>query len=186
MDAKKLATFEDLLSVPEDQRAELINGEIIYNALPTVQRHGIAQGELRGILHPLSRRGGGGDGGWWIVTEAGVRYSAHDACVHDLAGWKRQRMPEPLDDVYVTLTPDWVCEIPSPSNRNHDLVRKKAILHKAQVPYYWVIDLADKILAVHRWHADGYLNIANCVAGDRVKLAPFEEVEVDVSYLMGD
>lgn len=186
MDAKKLATVEDLLLVPEDQRVELINGEVIYHSQP-LPRHGRAQAALGGLLNPFDRKGGGdGPGGWWILTEAGVRYSVHTACIHDLAGWRRERMPELLDEHYVPIIPDWVCEILSPSNRSHDLVRKKAILHQAQVPHYWIIDPIDKTISVHRWQSDGYVNIINCVAGERVKLPPFEAVEVDVSYLLGE
>jgi Uma2 family endonuclease len=186
MDAKKLATMDDLLSLPDEQRAELINGELIYHSQP-LPRHGSAQRAVGSALDLFHRKGGGdGPGGWWILTEAGVRYSVRNACIHDLAGWRRERMPELLDEHYVPVIPDWVCEILSPSNRSHDLVRKKAILHQAQVPYYWIIDPSDKIISVHRWQADGYVNTINGVAGERVKLPPFAEVEIDVSYLLGD
>src|SRR5262245_4817238 len=98
MDAKKFATFEDLLAVPASQRAELINGELIYHAQPS-QRHGQAQRSLGSILDPFGRKGGGGGpGGWWIVTEAGVRYAPSTACRHDLAGWKRECLPALLDE----------------------------------------------------------------------------------------
>jgi len=186
MDAKKFATIDDLLSVPEEHRAELINGDLIYHGQAS-PRHGKAQRTLGGILDPFDRKGGtGGPGGWWILTEAGVRYSLRTACRHDLAGWKRDRLPLLPDDEYVSIIPDWVCEILSPSNRNNDLVHKKAVLHQAQVPHYWIIDPNDKTISVHRWAEAGYINIANCVAGQRAKLEPFEAVEVDIAYLLGD
>jgi Uma2 family endonuclease len=119
------ATIEDLLAVPESQRAELINGDLIYHPQP-FPRHGQAQRSLGSILGPFGRKSGEeGPGGWWILTEAGVRYATNAACRHDLAGWKRERLPMLLDDEYVSVTPDWVCEILSPSNRSNDLVRKK-------------------------------------------------------------
>lgn len=186
MDARKFATFEDLLAVPETQRAELINGELVYHAQAS-QRHGQAQRALGSVLDPFARKaGGGGPGGWWIVTEAGVRYASNIACRHDLAGWRRERLPELLEDEYVSVTPDWVCEILSSSNRSNDLVRKKAILHRARVPHYWTIDPSDKIISVHRWTEDGYANVANCEAGERVRLELFEAVEIDISHLLGE
>ena len=186
MDAKKLATVEDLLSIPEDQRAELINGELIHHGQASF-RHGQAQRSLGVVLDPFGRKGGGdGPGGWWIVTEAGVRYSPYTACRHDLAGWKRTRLPVPPDEEYVSVTPDWVCEILSPSNRSNDLVRKKAVLHQAQVPHYWIVDPTDKTISVHRWAEAGYINVANCLAGERARLEPFEAIEVDISYLLGE
>ena len=34
-----------------------------------------------------------------------------DILVPDLAGWRRERMPDYPDVAYFTLAPDWVCEI---------------------------------------------------------------------------
>ena len=185
--AKKLATVEDLLSIPEEKRVELMDGEIIYHGQP-LQRHGASQGNLGAILNPFARRdgGSGGPGGWWIVVEAGVRYGIHTACRHDLAGWRRGRLPELLDEEYVSVTPDWVCEILSPSNRKHDLVRKKAILHRAKTPHYWIVDPEEKTVSVLRWHEDGYLSVSDAGVGDKARLEPFEAIEIDVSALFGE
>jgi Uma2 family endonuclease len=185
MDAKKLYTIDDLVALPESQPAELIHGELIIYGQPSL-RHGKAQRSLGSLLDPFDRKGDGhGPGGWWIITEAGVRYSPNTACRHDLAGWKRERLPTLLDEEYVSTMPDWVCEILSSSNRSNDLVRKKAILHQARVPHYWTLDPSDKIISVHRWAEAGYVNIANCEAGERARLEPFEVIEVDISYLLG-
>jgi Uma2 family endonuclease len=95
-------------------------------------------------------------------------------------------MPVLPDEEYVSIVPDWVCEILSPSNRNNDLVHKKAVLHQARVPHYWIIESNDKTISVHRWAEAGYINVANCVAGDRGRLEPLAAVEVDISYLLGE
>ena len=47
--------------------------------------------------------------------------------VPDLAGWRRERMPEYPDTAYVTLAPDWVCEALSASTRKVDLHEKRPI-----------------------------------------------------------
>ena len=44
--------------------------------------------------------------------------------VPDLAGWRRERIPDYPDTAYVTLAPDWVCEVLSASTRRHDLHEK--------------------------------------------------------------
>ena len=37
------------------------------------------------------------------------------------------------------LFPDWVCEILSTNKRN-DLVRKKRVYHRHELPHYWILD----------------------------------------------
>jgi hypothetical protein len=38
-----------------------------------------------------------------------------DVLVPDMAGWRRERVPEMPDTVGFTLPPDWACEVLSPS-----------------------------------------------------------------------
>ena len=48
-----------------------------------------------------------------IVDEPQI-HLGEDIVVPDIAGWRRERMPVPPDVAYVTLAPDWVCEVLSP------------------------------------------------------------------------
>ena len=47
-----------------------------------------------------------------------------DVFVPDLAGWRRERLPKTPNAPALTLAPDWVCEILSPSTERLDRVRK--------------------------------------------------------------
>lgn len=59
-------------------------------------------------------QGRGGPGGWVLLPEPELHLSG-EALVPDMAGWRRERMPEmPLVPAF-TLVPDWVCEVRSPS-----------------------------------------------------------------------
>ena len=57
----------------------------------------------------------------------------------DVTGWRRDRVPEGSGGVPVMVRPDWVCEILS-SNKRNDLVKKKRVYHRHQVPHYWIVD----------------------------------------------
>jgi Uma2 family endonuclease len=59
---------------------------------------------------------------WWILTEVSVAYDAHECPSHDLAGWRRVRLPRPPDGV-IEIDPDWVCEIVSPGHEGKDTVQ---------------------------------------------------------------
>ena len=60
--------------------------------------------------------GQGGPGGWWIIDEPEL-HLGDDVLVPDIAGWRRARMPTYPETAYFTLSPDWVCEVLSPSTR---------------------------------------------------------------------
>ena len=86
----------------------------------------------------------------------------------------------------MTLRPDWICEIVSESNRATDTVKKLRRYHQSGVPYYWILDQVDRTLTVHRHTNDGYLVGLRAEAHERVRAAPFEELELHVAMLLGD
>ena len=75
---------------------------------------------LGGELDPPFHRGQGGPGGWWIIFEPEL-HLGEEILVPDLAGWRRERMPELPESAYFTLAPDWACEVLAPSTRKLDL-----------------------------------------------------------------
>lgn len=179
-------TVADWLALPDDARIELIDGEFVEKAAPTFD-HGRAQGHTAGAISgPFDRRtdGPGGPGGWWIATEVDVLLDGR-GYRPDLAGWRRERSPEPPNDRPVTLRPDWICEIVSDSNRTTDTVVKLRRYHQAGVPHYWILDQVDRTLTVYRHTADGYLVALRADASERVRAEPFAAIELAVSVLLG-
>ena len=81
----------------------------------------------------------GGPGGWWIIFEPELHLS-EDILVPDLAGWRRERMPEYPESAYATLAPDWICEVLSNSTRRLDLHEKRPIYAREGVPDLWLVD----------------------------------------------
>jgi hypothetical protein len=124
--AKKLATYDDLLALPEDVKAEVIHGVLVKPPAP-LPRHSSVQRKLaRYVGGPFDDDdGAGGPGGWWILLEVDVRLGLHDIVRPDLAGWRRERLPDPWDTRPIDVVPDWICEIVSPSNAGTDRVTKR-------------------------------------------------------------
>ena len=75
-----------------------------------------------------------GPGGWWVIDEPEL-HLADEVLVPNLAGWRREHMPEYPDAAYFGLTPDWTCEILSPSTRRVDLQEKRPIYAREGVPH---------------------------------------------------
>lgn len=181
------ATFADLENLGDEVRAEIIGGEIVEKAFPTME-HGRAQSALGGyIRRRFDRRSGGRwPGGWWIGTEVDVEYEAHELYRHDVVGWRRSRVPECPKGRPVQARPDWVCEILSPSNEKRDLVDKMRTLQASEVPHYWILNPEERVLVVYRHSDAGYVVVATATSGETVRAEPFEDIELRVGVLFGD
>ena len=122
--ARKLATYDDLLRLGDETRVEFVGGDIVARTAP-LARHSNAQRALgRFIGGPFhDDHGFGGPGGWWIFLDVDVRFTAHDVVRPDVAGWRRERLPQP-NVRPIDVVPDWVCEVLSPSTAARDRVYK--------------------------------------------------------------
>jgi Uma2 family endonuclease len=180
------ATLEDLFAIPEEERRhELIEGAITEKGAATGE-HGGAQFTLSAWIGPFRRRPGGRwPGGWWFVTEVEIFFDAKNTLRPDVTGWRRERVPEQPRGTPVRIRPDWVCEVLS-TNRRNDLVKKKRVYHRHQVPHYWIIDPAEETLTVNRWTPDGYIEILAAERGEEVRAEPFDAIPLKVGFLFGD
>lgn len=181
--ARKLMTVDDLEQL-EDDRAEVIGGELVREAM-TSFAHGDAQLSIGAELKTRFRDGEDGRPRWWFASEVTVIYSVNDGFRHDLAGWRKDRVAARPSGRKVTLGPDWVCEILS-TNKRKDLVDKRSTLHRHGVPHYWIVDPEGQVLTVLRHSAEGYVVATVACPGDRARLEPFDAVELDVTKLFGD
>ena len=170
------ATVADLLALPEADRYEIVDGELVPKEGAS-GRHGEAQLSLAVMLQQFRRGGGrgGGPGGWLFGSEVLIQFDEDQVRRPDVAGWRRARLPAMPAEVPITLIPDWVCEVLS-TNRADDLVAKMRVYHQSQVPHYWVIDPEAETLAVYRWHQDGYLHLLGAQKGERVRAEPFDAI----------
>lgn len=176
--ARGLATAADL----EDEREEVVCGEIMRKASPSFE-HGDVQGTIFGRL--LGFRGHGNPGGWWMGTEVEIELAPHEVYLPDIAGWRIERVPERPRGRPVRVAPNWVCEILSPSTASRDLGHKLQTYHLARVGHYWVAEPFNQTLTVYRWHEAGYVVAMSAGAGERVRLEPFEAVELDLDDIFG-
>jgi Uma2 family endonuclease len=182
--APKRATYDDLLALPEDVRAEVIAGQIDTAPSP-LPEHSRALGSLALLVGgPFDQgHGRGGPGGWWILAEIDVRFSRHDVVRPDVSGWRRERLPEPWGTRPIDVVPDWICEIISPSNAAHDRVTKAALYAKHGVAFYWLVDPAERVLEVFKLGDGFWIRLGSYDDSARVRVAPFEDVELEVAML---
>lgn len=183
---KAPATLADWLALPGDARAELIRGVLSERAL-TGPRHGRVMARLgSAVTRRFDRKTGGRwPGGWWIVVDVAVQFG-EEVYLPDLAGWRRERCATFPADRPVTVRPDWVCEILSPSNARTDRVEKLRTYHRCEVPHYWLIDPEEQTLTVLRHSPSGYVVALTASADELVKAEPFDAMEFPLRNLFAD
>lgn len=173
--ARKKATYEDLLAVPAPLVAEIIHGTLTTMPRPAV-RHALASFRLTGELHGLRSHG-------WIFLKAAELHLGEEILVPDLAAWRRERLPELPDEAFITLAPDWVCEVLSPSTEVSDRADKLPIYAENHVANVWLLDPALKTLEVFRLDGATYRLLHTSKDDQRVRAEPFEALELDLSVL---
>ncbi len=182
--ARRKATYEDLLAAPEHMVAEIIDGELYTQPRPA-SRHALASSVLGSELGERFHRGRGGPGGWWILDEPEL-HRPPDVVVSDIAGWRRETMPEFPDQAYFSLAPDWVCEVLSPSTEKIDRALKLPIYSRARVHHVWLVNPIARILEVLRLGDDAEWRIRAVHEGNAVVRAePFEAIELELAALWG-
>ena len=102
--------------------------------------------------------------------------AASSTLVPDLAGWRRERMPELPESAYFTLAPDWACEVLSPSTRKLDLQRKRPIYARESVKHLWLIDPLDCTLEAFELHQGCWLLIASAQDEEPISIRPFDAI----------
>jgi len=180
--APRLATYADLLALPDDVRAEVIDGEVVVAPSPSPLHQDTVGGILSELRFPF-QRGRGGPGGWWLILDVDVAFGPHEVLRPDIAGWRRERVPALPAERPVKTTPDWVCEALSPGTAARDQGDKRAIYQRSNIPWYWIVDPINRSLQVYRLTSEGYL--LDTSVGDRglARLRPFDAVELELEAL---
>jgi Uma2 family endonuclease len=177
----KPATYEDVLASPPHVVAEIVAGVLYQSPRPALP-HAMAASVVGGELGPPFTRGRGGPGGWIILDEPEVHLGA-DIVVPDVGGWRRQTLPELPEAAYLTVRPDWVCEVSSPSTRAMDRGPKLEVYQRERVGHVWLIEPLDKLLEVLELDGDAYRIIQRVVGEAPARLKPFDAIEFDVAAL---
>jgi len=183
VEAAKLKTVDDLL-ITQGERVELVNGEVVKRPMARSE-HALVQAGLSDEVSPFKRKGG--IGGWWIMTEVSVRYSENHCPTHDLAGWRKERLPARPSGI-MELLPDWVCEITSPGHERKDLFTHFMALQRYGVPFYWVISPEDKTLIAYQLVGEHYhvvfsMECTSLEQANAVRIPPFEESGINLGYV---
>lgn len=173
--------YERLCALPENLTGEILGGRLHTQPRPS-GRHGLAEAALNvRIGGPFGL--GDNPGGWWILPEPEVHFLRdREVAVPDLAGWRRERLPNLPDDHRFEVVPDWVCEILSPGTQQKDRAVKLPLYARYGVPYAWLVDPLARTLEVYERREGGWFLLATLRDAEPVRLPPFDAV----AFSLGD
>jgi Uma2 family endonuclease len=177
------AAFE---AAPEEMVAEILDGELHTFPRPA-RRQTRAASRLGRRLGPFDDDDGD-PGGWVILDEPEIHLGPKpDKIVPDLAGWRRERMPDALGGEaappYYDIAPDWVCEVLSERTERIDRGKKMRIYRREGVKHLWLLSPVLQTLEVYRLEDQRWLLLETYEGDEAVRAEPFDAIELRLSTL---
>ena len=173
---KKEYTTDFIYSLPDGERAELIDGQIYYMAPPNRRHQQILLSLSRTIADYIDRK----DGPCEVdiapfavfLNEDDKNYVEPDISVIC--------SPDKLNDKGCVGAPDWVIEIVSPGSKRMDYYNKLFKYRTAGVREYWIVDPDKNLISVYNFEND---DLEQYTFADSVKAGIYEDLSIDFGQL---
>ena len=171
-------TVEDFFNMPEDIRAELINGQIVYMASPSRIHQKILGALYVTIANYIREKGGDCE---VYPSPFGVQLCEEDDTVVE-PDISVICDTDKLNDRGCLGAPDWIIEIASPSNPSHDYITKLSLYYDAGVREYWIVDAQSKNIHIYNFEK-GDLIAKTYSFNDTIKTGIYDDLLIDFSIL---
>lgn len=174
-------TLEDYYALPDDVRAELIDGHLIYMDAPTTRHQGIiAELYFQISSHIRSKK----DPCKALFSPLDVRLDNDD---------KTMLQPDLIilcdetkdDGKRINGAPDFVAEVVSPSSVKKDYLIKLNKYWNAKVHEYWIIDPKKQTVSTYYFGENEDVNVTHYTFGEQVPVRIFEDLMIDFAEFYG-
>ena len=172
----------DLAALPEDTKGEILEGVLYTMPRPRAWHQRIGKQIARRLSDPYED-GVGGPGGWWILPEPGIEVPGSPEFSPDVAGWRRERMPELPEDTSIVVVPDWICEVHSPSTRSYDRTKKRRFYATIGVAYLWYVDPKNLEVEVAHLVNGHWTELGVYISDEIIRAEPFEAAAINLAEL---
>ncbi len=175
----RLYTETDYYNLPEAVRAELIDGNLIYNQAAPSRIHQTILSELHTIINNYIKSKKGSCRVYpapfavKLIEDKNTIVEPDISVICD---------PDKLTDRGCTGAPDWIIEIISPSTSSHDYILKLNLYANAGVREYWIVDPIKGSIFVYFLEQKSFKAEAYTFH-DKIKVNIYEDLEIDFSSL---
>ncbi|MCI9559662.1 MAG: Uma2 family endonuclease [Lachnospiraceae bacterium] len=174
-----LYTEEDYYNLPENVRAELINGQIYYMAAPSRIHQEILMFLSKTIANYIDSKKGPCK--VYPAPFAVKLFSEDDRNVVE-PDISIICDPNKLTDRGCTGAPDWIVEIVSPSNSSHDYIRKLNLYADAGIREYWIVNPIKESIFVYHLEETKF-EAAAYTFQDKIKVNIYDDLWIDFTGL---
>ena len=171
-------TEDDYYNLPENVRAELIDGQIYYMSAPSRIHQEILMFLSKTIANYIDSKKGPCK--VYPAPFAVKLFSEDDKNVVE-PDISVICDPNKLTDRGCTGAPDWVTEIVSPGNPGHDYIRKLNLYADAGVKEYWIIDPDKKRIFVY--FLEKAFEVETYTLLDKIKVNIYDDLWIDFKEL---
>ena len=171
---EKTYTIDDVYTLPEGQRAELIDGQI-YDMAPPSRLHQRLLNFINTEINLYIRNNNGNCEVYpapfaVFLNEDNINYVEPDISV--ICDQSK------LTDKGCNGAPDWIIEIVSPSSKRMDYLIKLFKYRNADVKEYWIVDPEKNRITAYNFVHD---TIEEYAFGDDVPVGIYEDFSIKVS-----
>lgn len=164
------------------------SGIWLHDAGPTAE-HSDARLGLAAALRQHFHRPEGSptvSGGWWILGQVELELEDDEIIRPDLAGWRRERVPERPQGSAIRARPDWLCHVLARSAASEDAAQRLELFQRSGIPYCWIVDVEHATLTSHRLVGRSYALAIQAARWQFVRAEPFDAIEIRMGALFGD
>lgn len=179
MEARAMAfyTEDDYYNLPENVRAELIDGQFYYMAASS-RIHQRISSELYTTINNYIKASKGSCETYYAPFAVKLFDDSENIVEPDISVICDRNK---LTDKGCTGAPDWIIEIVSPSNSSHDYVKKLNLYMDAGVREYWIVDPQQQTILVYFFEED--INVRQYTFQDTIKVNIYEDLTIDFSAI---
>ncbi|MCC8101683.1 MAG: Uma2 family endonuclease [Clostridiales bacterium] len=178
---EQIYTEDDYWNLPEDIRAELIDGKIYYMSAPN-RIHQELIGGMYALIYNHIHSKKGSCRVYSAPFAVKLRKDRENTVEPDISVICDHSK---LTGKGCTGAPDWIVEIISPSNPGHDYVRKLNLYDDAGVREYWIIDPTEESVMVYTRKQEHFAYSVYTFQ-DKIPVSVFDDFTIDFAELIAD
>ncbi|MBU6160675.1 MAG: Uma2 family endonuclease [Myxococcales bacterium] len=178
------ALYAELEALPDHVTGEIIAGELVASPGSGLDHAEALSEAVSQLRRGFGQSGWGGPRRWRLLAEPELHLGV-DVLVPDLAGWYADRLGSTRGRTVLTLAPDWVCEILSPSTATRDRGVKADCYAKHGVRWLWLVDPVEEFIEAWELVAQRWTRLGVWSGNEVAAIPPFETLPLELCRWWG-